>query len=163
MVITCMILTFFFRVNDSIVTIKKGNVRVISAEDTCFTLVYSGKIEDYEAGHYYYTNSLIKEINIREKNDKVFMEIKLNKKRQLLIKDRKIVFKKHSKKFYLKTKNISSRELKKLLRSVNLNLTCLDSLKERDYTISGNFTEESLKKELLNDGRGKETYKVKKR
>ena len=162
MVISILI-GFFFSVNDSMVTFKKPYIKVIAYTDTSATVLYKGKVEEYETGTYYYPKFMIKEINVKKRKNRAVIKIRLRKKRLPIIKGKSIIFLRPAEKFFIKVSRAKPSEIKTLLKAANLKCTWLDSLRGRYYTIYGVYTENTLKKELLKYERGKKTRKVKKR
>jgi len=163
MVINLLVFAFFFSVNDSVITFNSGKIEIISQKKRVLTLRYLGKIEDYETGHYYFSKSKIKEINVWKKQNDVFMGIKLNKSYHLKVENNRIVFTRPLKSFFIKTDKITKEGLKLLFKGAKLHYNWLDSLAEMDYTLTGWYNEYSLKRRLLYHGRKKETQKIKKR
>ncbi|GEM_PF-4253825 len=163
MVISILIFAVFFSVNDSIMTFKNSRFRIISENDSQIKLMYRGKIEAYETGNYYYPRFLIKEINVKKLKNGALIKIKLRKRRSVNKHGNIIIFKTPETPFFIKLSGANRESVKKLLLKAGLNYSWLDSLTDMDYTIYGVFTEKTLKRELLNNGRNKKTDTLKKR
>ncbi len=158
-----ILIGFFFSVNDSMVTFKNPDIKVLAHTDTSATILYRGKIEEYETGSYYYPKFMVKEIKVEKRQKGAIVKIILRIGRSLVKKGNFIVFTPPEEKFYLKLNHASPSEIETLLKAANIKCTWLDSLKEKGYTIQGTYTESSLKKEFLKYGRGKKAGKIKER
>ncbi len=148
MVITTLIFSIFFSVNDSTITFKKHFI-VKNKTDTSITLLYPYTIEDYEAGNYFFPAFTIDEIKVEKRRGKAFIQLKFKNKREAIIDRSQITLTRPQPHFFIKTKGANQEELKRIFMAAGYKFDWLDSLKEADYTILGVYTENKLRRFLL--------------
>ncbi len=153
--------SLFFNVNDSIITFKKS-FSLRSKTESTITLWYPHKIEEFEAGNYFYPSFTIGEINVLRKRKGAIIKIHFKSGKTPFIYGHTVILRPPEKRFYIKTYHASSEDLKRLFKFMGYKFNWLDSLNDGDYTIWGMFTENKLKWILMKNGR-KNTKTIKKR
>ena len=161
MVTLLYIFSLFFNVNDSIITFK-NKFQKKKKTDTMLILWYPHPVKEYESGNYYYPTFVTGEINVFRNKRGALVKVHYKKDMTPFIYGDRVIFRHPQKRFYLKAKNASPEDLKRLFNSMGYKFNWLDSLKGQGYTIWGEFTESKLKWALMRNGR-KDIKKVKKR